>query len=318
MKKTLRLIFILFILIVIRNIHSTGSHSEIETYQTSPLILQQAALDANNINSWFINTGIFDQDKRFNNMPGFNWPRNLSSYAIFSCGLTTAALYNGCIRMASTMYSGEYAPGYIIDSASIPVAKTDSRFKFYRITGSDNMKNNPDWANWGNMAPFGAPYTDVNHNGYYESSIDTPEIKNTAQTIFLCMTDGFHQIHNSGEGFGGGTLPLYIESHLTAWCYDAPDLMNVQFIKWSIINKSHTVWTSAYFSITADPDLGCSEDDYIGCDTTRSLGFCYNGEDADCSSLIHYPGIVPAIGFLWLNCSGGHNSGMNSIDYCRC
>jgi hypothetical protein len=30
-----------------------------------------------------------------------------------------------------------------------------------------------------------------------------------------------------------------------------------------------------------DPDLGCSEDDYIGCDTSRSLMYIYNQDEVD-------------------------------------
>jgi photosystem II stability/assembly factor-like uncharacterized protein len=272
-------------------------------------------LNRNNINSIFYNSGIIDQDMRTSNTPGFEWPKGSGSFAIFSAGLTSAALYNGSLRMASDMYLGEYLPGYVADSAGIPVGKTDLRFKFYKVKRGDNMNNNPDWANWGQMVPFGAPFVDVNHNGTYEPNIDTPGMKNAVQTIFICLTDGFIESHKEAEGFGGGTLPLYAETHMTAWCYDNPDLMDVQFIRWNIINKSHVPWNSAYFSITADPDLGCPLDDYIGCDTTRELGFCYNAEDVDCNFTFRYPGIVPAVGFLWLRCGNVSNTGISSIDY---
>lgn len=275
-------------------------------------------LDFNNINSWFVNRGIFDQDVRNSSSPGFEWPKGTGQTAIFSAGLTIAALYNGSLRMASAMYSGEYLPGYIADSSGIPVARTQLNFKFYNVKRGDNAGNNPDWANWGLMVPYGAPFVDVNNNGTYEPNIDTPGVKNSAQTIFLCMTDGFPGTHSPSEGFGGGTQPLYAEVHLTAWCYDNPDLIDVQVIKWDVINKSHTQWTGAYFSITSDPDLGCADDDYIGCDTTRNLGFCYNGEDIDCSSSNRYPGVVPAVGFQWLTCNGVQNLGMTSFDFFTC
>ena len=31
----------------------------------------------------------------------------------------------------------------------------------------------------------------------------------------------------------------------------------------------------------ADIDLGCYTDDYIGCDTVRSLGYAYNADEED-------------------------------------
>ncbi|MFI5144821.1 MAG: T9SS type A sorting domain-containing protein, partial [Ignavibacteria bacterium] len=106
--------------------------------------------------------------------------------------------------------------------------------------------------------------------------------------------------------------------HMTAWCYDNPDLSDVQFIKWDVINKSHTHWQSFYSSIVCDPDLGCAVDDFIGCDTTRNLGFCYNGEEVDCAGTYRYSGIVPSVGIQWLTCNGVQNLGMTSFDYSAC
>ena len=273
-------------------------------------------LNSNNICSWIGNSGIFDN--RVGYIPGFEWPLGTGQDAMYSTGLTIATLYNGSLRMASASYEGEYFPGYIADSSGIPVPRIDLRFKLYNVKRTDNATNNPDWANWGNMVTYGAPFIDVNHNGTYEPNIDTPGVKNAAQTIFLCMTDGFIEKHIPYEGFGGGTLPLFAEVHMTAWCYNNPDLSDVQFIKWDVINKSHTQWQSFYSSVVCDPDLGCSVDDFIGCDTTRSLGYCYNGEEVDCPSNYRYSGIVPSIGIQWLRCGGIQNPGMTSFAYFAC
>lgn len=164
MKKILQSIAILIIIISFSNLYSNDNHSKTEIAST-PIILQQVALDANNINSWILNTGIFDQDRRTPNTPGFEWPKGSGSDAIFTCGLTIAALYNGSLRMASAMYSGEYVPGYVADSLGIPVGRTSSIFKIYSVKRHDSYTSNPDWLNWGLMVPYGAPYVDVNHNG---------------------------------------------------------------------------------------------------------------------------------------------------------
>ncbi len=92
------------------------------------------------------------------------------------------------------------------------------------------------------MVPHGAPYIDVNHNGIYEPQIDTPGVRFADQTIFICMTDGFPGEHKIGEGFGGGTAPMFAEVHLTAWAYNRPGLEDMQFIKWDIINKNVVPW----------------------------------------------------------------------------
>jgi hypothetical protein len=76
-------------------------------------------------------------------------------------------------------------------------------------------------------------------------------------------------------------LPLYAELHFTAWAYNIDGLKDVQFLKWEVINKNNSAWDSTYFAIVCDPDLGLADDDYIGCDSTRNLGYCYNGDNDD-------------------------------------
>jgi hypothetical protein len=279
------------------------------------ITLQQVKLDPNNISTWFINTGIFNQDRRTSNTPGFEWPKGNGTFAIFTSGLTIAARVNGILRMASGSYSGEYEPGYIIDSSGVPVPKTDSRFKIYSVKRGDSYLTNQDWLNWGQMVPFGAPFTDVNNNGTYEPQIDTPGIRGAAQTIFVCITDGFYTDHIVSEGFGGGTSPLYAELHVTGWGYDNNGYEDMQFFRFNVINKSHLDWNSAYFSIVCDPDLGCADDDYIGCDTNRSMGFCYNSANVDCAGSYRYPGIVPAVGIKWLSTSVQSNLKLTSFDH---
>ncbi len=73
-------------------------------------------------------------------------------------------------------------------------------------------------------------------------------------------------------------------------------MQDVQFIKWVVINKSKHTWENIFISIVADPDLGASNDDYLGCDTSRNLAFCYNFNNNDTS----YGNNPPAFGFLIL------------------
>ncbi|MBI5401843.1 MAG: T9SS type A sorting domain-containing protein [Ignavibacteriae bacterium] len=254
--------------------------------------LQYVNLNANNINSFFYNTGIYDQDKRTSNTPGFEWPKGSNKFAIFTAGICLAAKINGQLRQAMGSYMGEYGPGYCVDS----IPSTNSNFKIYKVSAGDNQNTNPDWANWGLMVPYGAPYVDANHNGIYEPAIDTPGVKYAASTIFICLTDGFEYTHSSGEGFGGGTLPIYAEVHLTAWAYTQTQYADMQFIKYQIINKSKKQWNNTYFSVVSDPDLGNSNDDYIGCDTVRKLGYCYNYSNNDNV----YGANPPAVGIVLL------------------
>ncbi len=257
----------------------------------------QAALDANNIKSFIWNTGVFDQDLRTNNAPGFEWPKGQGKFALFTAGLTIGAYVNGALRLATASYNGEYGPGYCIDS----VFYTDNRFKLFSVRRTDNYINNPDWLNWGLMVPYGAPYVDVNNNGTFEFLVDTPGVKGADQTVFACLTDADPGNHTNSEGFSGGTRPLGAEVHLTAWAYNVQGLQDIQFFKWNVINKHVYNWDSTYFAIPCDPDLGDANDDYVGCDTIRNMGYVYNSDNMDGSGAgISYGANPPAAGIMFL------------------
>jgi hypothetical protein len=191
--------------------------------------------------------------------------------------------------MMAGSYKGECYPGHCINGNYL----WDSTFRIYKVSRTDNPNTSYDWANWGKMVPYGAPFVDVNHNGIYEPLIDTPGVHKAEQTIFICMTDANPLSHSYGEGFGGGTLPLGAEIHMTAWGYDKINLKDIQFIKWEIINKSPNSWNSTYFSLFCDPDVGDGSDDYIGCDSTRNLCYGYNADNDDQT----YGFAPPAVGF---------------------
>jgi len=254
----------------------------------------QGTLSGNNIKSFFSKSGVFDQDRRYQNMAGFYWPKDSNRTAIFTAGLTIGAKVNGELRMAAASFTGEYSPGYCVNGNFY----TDTNiFKYYSYTKGVDTRTSWDWMNWGLMVPYGAPFIDVNSNGTFEYQVDTPGVRYAKQTLFICLTDADTASHKAGEGFGGGTLPLGSEIHLTAWAYESPNyLQNVQFIQFEVINKSLNSWNAVKMGIVSDPDLGDSNDDYIGCDTNLNLGFCYNGDNND----YQYGICPPAVGFVVL------------------
>ncbi|MBI5402884.1 MAG: T9SS type A sorting domain-containing protein [Ignavibacteriae bacterium] len=266
----------------------------------SQFTMTQKLFDPNNASTYFQNTGIFNQNIAVQNMPGFMWPKGSNKYAIFTTGLTIAALVNDSLRMAAASYIGEYRPGYTTNR----IPYTDTNFHIYKVKRGDNAINNPDYANWGTMVPFGAPYNDVNNNGQFDPGIDIPGVKNAEQTIFIALTDGFAESHSVSEGFGGGTPSLYADLRITAWGYSIiPGLEDVHFIKFLIINKNNLPWTHTFMGLVTDPDLGGTEDDYIGCDSARKLGYCYNFNNND----PQYGTAPPAVGFLLLKGAENHS-----------
>jgi len=53
------------------------------------------------------------------------------------------------------------------------------------------------------------------------------------------------------------------------------------FYRYKIISRSADTLEQAYFSLWMDGDLGCEVDDYVGCDTSRSLIYYYNTNAQD-------------------------------------
>ena len=69
-----------------------------------------------------------------------------------------------------------------------------------------------------------------------------------------------------------------------------------------MLNKGGNDIDDMYIGLWSDPDLGDAGDDFVGCDTTLGLGFCWNdGVDSYYSS---YSGGTPAVGYDFFR-SGG-------------
>jgi photosystem II stability/assembly factor-like uncharacterized protein len=238
----------------------------------------QVKLDGNNISTYMSYAGVFDQNRFTSNTPGFEWPINSGKNVIFTTGLSASCMINGQLAQTMCSYAGEYYPGAILNGQFYD----SSMFKIYKVIRAGGSSQ-PDWQNWGCMVPYGAPFVDVNNNGTYEPLIDTPGVKNATQTIFVCLTDINPNSHSSGEGFGGGiTNPLMgIELHLTKWAYSFISYNDVVFTKFVIINKGGQTWNRTHFAIVSDPDVGSPDDDFVGCDTVRNMGYAYNGTNND-------------------------------------
>jgi len=248
-------------------------------------------IDGNNLSTYLYKGGIFDQNAVASNSPGFEWPLGSNKHVVFTTGLSASCMINGQLAQTMCSYKGEYLPGaiqngqYYFDS---------SKFRLYKIVRSGGTSQR-DWQDWGYMVPYGAPYVDVNNNGIYEPLIDTPGVKNASQTLFACFTDINPNSHNIGEGYGGGiTNPIMgIEMHMTKWVYALPSYNDVVFTKLEVVNKGTNTWNRTHFAIVSDADVGAPEDDWVGCDTVRSMGYAYNGDNDDATYGLN----PPAVGF---------------------
>lgn len=92
--------------------------------------------------------------------------------------------------------------------------------------------------------------------------------------------------------------PIGLEIRAQAFGFATNDeINNMTFYTYEIINRSTYTLTETFFSQWVDPDLGYHQDDYVGCDVNRGLGYCYNGNEVDGNGRFdHYGAQPPAIG----------------------
>lgn len=165
-----------------------------------------------------------------------------------------------------------------------------------------------DWIDW--PAERGAPFYDVDGDGQYTpgfrtnaQGIEVPKLRPVANETFNPA------LHADEPGVGGadqvvwlvandldrgavqtlyGSPSIGFEMQCTLWAYRRADALgNIVFKQFRIIYKgsettpANATIDSLYFCQWSDPDLGDAGDDFVGCDTTLSLGYCYNASAND-------------------------------------
>lgn len=147
-----------------------------------------------------------------------------------------------------------------------------------------------------------APFKDVDGDGIYNPVMgDYPYIpcRNGEaeaygdQMTFWVMNDaGNIHTESSGQAIGVQINALGFAFQTT------DDVNNMTFYKYEIINKSATSLVNTLISQNVDPDLGCYNNDYIGCDVPNSIGIIYNGAipDPDCQGISGYGNQLPMLG----------------------
>ncbi|PHI21020.1 hypothetical protein CEQ90_04875 [Lewinellaceae bacterium SD302] len=105
----------------------------------------------------------------------------------------------------------------------------------------------------------------------------------------------------------------------------ADDINNMTFQRYKLINRATDDLEDTYFAMWVDPDLGCYEDDYVGCDTVRDLAYIYNEDEQDGSSgttcaqgVLTYGEEIPILGVDYFRGpldENGNELGMSSFIY---
>lgn len=157
---------------------------------------------------------------------------------------------------------------------------------------------------------FLAPFYDRNRNGVYDpieggdypwyDFEDEVDCRNDRRiTLFGDETHWwiFNDKGNIHSESGGD--PIGMEVRAQAFTFATNDEVNqMTFYNYEMINRGTQTLFNTYFAQYADSDIGGSEDDYVGCDVSRGLGYGMNGDDNDLTqgSAIGYGNRPPAVG----------------------
>jgi hypothetical protein len=235
----------------------------------------------------------------------------------------------------------DFWPGPLDNDGQTQRAECAKWDKFFRVLGTnitahlrafnESVENNTPyefedvpldvlgWPGFGNpffrdIHNFELPDTDQGLAGFYDANgdgiynpldgdypiieirgCDDPQYPD--EMVFWIYNDN-GGVHTSSNGF-----PIQMEVQVQAFAYATNDEINdMTFQRYKLINRATQDITETYFAMWVDPDLGCYVDDYIGCDTLRSMMIVYN-EDAvdgivgcDCSGVPTYCTNVPILG----------------------
>jgi hypothetical protein len=96
---------------------------------------------------------------------------------------------------------------------------------------------------------------------------------------------------------GGQSIGMEIRAQAFAFA-TTDEVNNMTFYNYELINRSTFELSETYFGQWVDGDVGNAQDDYVGVDVRRGLGYFYNGDDddQDAGGVFGYGANPPAVG----------------------
>lgn len=231
--------------------------------EVRPMIIDNTSFyDANNIKMIVTNHGSFAY-RLTTQQAGLWYPKGTDKTCVYASGIWLGCKIDDIVHVTAGSFTQEYNPGVIREGCTWdPI--DDPAHKVYKITRGDTTSY--DYINW--PKELGAPV----------DSLGRPLLIGD-QTLWCVYHDADPSSHQSDEG---KTPPMGVEIQQTTFGFDWPGALgNVVFLKFRIINKCGKRMDSTFVSVWCDPDVGGASDDYVGCDTTLSVGFAYNATNND-------------------------------------
>jgi len=135
-----------------------------------------------------------------------------------------------------------------------------------------------------------AGYWDQDLDGTYDpTNGDYPviEIRGCTESPQFPEEMTFWIYNDNGDTHRESQTPnvIQMEIQVQAFAYTtADDINSMTFQRYKLINRAQEDILNTYFAMWTDADLGCSTDDFVGCDTVRELAYVYNEDALDGAS----------------------------------
>ena len=268
-----------------------------------PTLKEWKFFDVNTLNCTISSSGPYCDELRTSSS-GLEWPRGTKKTAVFTAGMWVIGKHRPThtLRTAVQDYQSEFQPGPILSTYNTTTNSLSAigdpasvRYRLYKINKKDAFPGavtNADYDDW--PGDLGAPYIDVNNNGTWDKGTDKPKFWGDQQ-LWCVYNDGNVANHTPV----GRTNPMGLEIQTTYFGFDQPGAVgNIMFMRWKIINKSDADYDSAFISMWSDTDMGDANDDMVAVDTTRKLGYVYNGDNDD-GTAAGYGSKPPSCGFVF-------------------
>lgn len=328
MKKSLLLLSLFFLM-------NTGIFAQTECGPAQSFL----DFNANNIRAFLSpNGGFFNNPFDFSS--GFQVPYSPDSISnpgsIYASGLWLGGVDPaGNLKTAVATYTRDYSPGPLDAIEGTTNPENCSHYdKIWVVNQSEILAHLADfqdngviddpipaifsWPGLGNPSfleynGFELPATnqqmawffDSDDNGNYDPAAgDYPMVEglsNIPAKIAWYVINDAGAIHTGSQG-----NPIQMEVQVTTYAYvcnAVPELNNALFLSLKMINRAVEDIDSLYMGFWSDFDLGCYQDDYVGCNPELNTFFTYNSDndDANCQGVPGYGENPPVQAITYLN-----------------
>jgi len=204
---------------------------------------------------------------------------------LFSAGFFLSGYSNGNLfanAVASASLVEDYVPG------TVESGQSDPRAQLYVVKASDEPFSQ-SWIDWKDAVALGADFydgnndgqydpVDLNDNGEWDADEDRPDLIGD-ETAWCVYNDGLNQSSRRWTT----EAPKGIEVRQTVFAFASKgSIGNIMFVRYRFkyVGRGQAdepdVLKDCYFGVWSDTDLGDPDDDLIGSDPSRNVGYTYN------------------------------------------